>query len=44
MPRLKDTYEKEIITKLMSKLSLKINTMYQNKQNYFEYGFRRRRI
>ena len=23
MPRLKDTYEKEIVTKLMSKLSLK---------------------
>ena len=28
MPRLKTTYEKEIIGKLLSKLSLKIDMMY----------------
>ena len=42
MSRLKTIYEKEIVSKLMGKLSLKINMKYLKLKNYIKYGFRGR--
>ena len=44
MSRLKISYEKEITTNLMSKLSLKNKNDVPKLKNYFKYGFRRRCI
>ena len=40
MSRLKATYEKEIIGKLMSKLSLKNKRYSKSWKSYFKHGFR----
>ena len=43
IPRLKVAYDKEIVSKLMNKLSLKNkHEVPKNKKNNFKYGTRRR--